>query len=331
MMQRFRASRRALAAAALVAAAAGGLFAFDVPKPSAEVRSFQIEAISLRDVTFRFDVAVKNPYPVQLSFDGMTLDFTVEGSKVFSAGSQGGFSVGPKSEKANSFTVALPYEGIIKLVKDYAQKDWLNTVVDGKIVIPIPKVPMLPGLPKDVSFAYRFEKKIPAIKPEVELVGFEVKAPTQEQIARAAADAGRKIDSQAALGAFKSLLAGKKPDKAVVDPAELDLPLTVSFTIAIENKAKGPLGFDKLGYALFINGEKLVDGESAQIARQGSKTLVTVNNSFSSKKLTGGLRSVFSDRKGKFQVKGSASLKLPDEIKKESVPLAFDESGAFAF
>ena len=55
----------------------------NLPKPTAEVRRFELEAISLRDVTFIFDLAVKNPYPVNLGFDGMTLAFTVEGAKVF--------------------------------------------------------------------------------------------------------------------------------------------------------------------------------------------------------------------------------------------------------
>ena len=116
-----------------------------VPKPTAEVRRFELEAISFRDVTFLFELAVKNPYPVNLGFDGMTLGFTVEGAKVFTAASKGGFSVPANSEKSNTFTVTLAYDAIIKLVKDYTTKDWLNTVVDGTLVIPLPKLPGLPG------------------------------------------------------------------------------------------------------------------------------------------------------------------------------------------
>jgi LEA14-like dessication related protein len=319
---------RLFAASLLIIASAVRLFAFDIPKPTAEVRSFRLEAISLRDVTFKFDLAVKNPYPVGLSFDGMTLAFTVEGAKVFTTQSKG-FSVGAKSEKSNSFSVTLAYDDIMKLVKNYVDKDWLNTVVDGNLVIPIPRVPGVPGLPPNVSFAYRFEKKIPAIKPQVAILDFSVRPPTEEQIAAAVAKAGKKVSPGKALGVFKNVLAGKKPAEPVIDPADIDVPLTVSFTIAVRNEAKGPLSFDKLGYELSVNGERLVIGESSKVVKDGERTLITVENSFSSRQLSKSLKAVFADKKGRFAIKGSASLKLPDEIRKEPLPLAIDESGTF--
>lgn len=325
-------------AAALLLFASTGLFALklpksisaELPKPSAEVTSFQLEAISLRDVTFKFVLAVKNPYPVALKFDGMTLDFSVEGAKVFTLASQGGFSVGAKSEKSNDFNVTLTYESIIKLVKDYVAKDWLNTVIDGTLVIPIPKIDSMPGLPPNVTFNYRFEKKIPAIKPQVAILDFSVKPPTESQIASAVANLGKKVDTGKALGVFKSVLAGKKPTESVIDPSDIDVPLVVSFTIAIKNEAKGPISFDKLGYELSVNKEKLVAGESSKIVRDGERTLITVDNSFSSKQLSKSIQAIFAEKKGQFGVKGSASLKLPDEIRKEPVALAVDESGDFS-
>lgn len=295
-------------------------------KPTAEIRRFQVEALTLRDVTFLFELAVKNPYPVDISFSGMSLDFSVEGAKVFSAQSQGGFKVAARKEKSNTFTVTLAYDAVIKLVEEYAAKEWLNTVIDGVLVIPLPK---LPGLPKDVRFTYKLEKKIPAIKPHVALVGFAVKPPSAAQVAQAIAKAGKKADPAKAQKVFADVLAGKKPEAPVIDPAELDVPLSVSFTLEIRNDAKGALSFQKLGYELFVNGESLVLGDSSSVVREGSRTLVTVTNTFSSKKLSKGVRAIFSDRKGSFEVKGSASLKLPDEIRKEPVPLAFQESGNF--
>jgi len=252
-----------------------------ISKPTAEIRRFQVEAITLRDVTFLFELAVKNPYPVQLSFSGMTLDFSVEGSTVFSAKSQGGFKVAAKKEKSNTFMVTLEYDAIIKLVKDYTSKEWLNTVIDGVLVIPLPT---LPGLPKDIKFSYKLEKKIPAIKPQVAIVGFSVKPPSAAQVTQALAKAGKKADPVKAQKVFTDVLAGRKPVSTVVDPSELDVPLSVSFTIEIRNDAKGPLSFDKLGYELFVNGEPLVIGDSANVVRDGARTLVTVTNTFSSKK-----------------------------------------------
>jgi LEA14-like dessication related protein len=299
----------------------------NLPKPTAEVRRFELEAISLRDVTFIFDLAVKNPYPVNLGFDGMTLVFTVEGAKVFTLTSQGGFTVPANSEKTNTFTVTLTYDSIIKLITDYDQRDWLNTVIDGTLVIPLPK---LPGLPHDVTFNYSFSKKIPAIKPKVALLDFRVLPPSREQVADAIARTGRQTDPEREMGAFRNILAGKEPDDQGINPADLDVPLTVNFTLEIRNEARGPLSFDKLGYELTVNGQQLLKGESSSIVRETGRSLITVSNTFSSARLSREVRALFSQREGTFAVVGSASIKLPDEIRKEPVPLNFNESGAFS-
>jgi len=310
----------------LLCSLAGWAGALDYPKPSAEIKRFQVEAISLRDVTFLFELAVKNPYPVKLTFDGLKLDFLVEGNKVFSVADQGGFSVKAKGEKSNTFTVTLSYDAIIQLVKDYASKEWLDTVIDGVLVIPLPKTP---GLPKNVRFTYRLSQKIPAVKPRLAITSFTVTPPSSEQVAKALAKAGSKVPPAKALGVFKDVLAGKKPAAPVIDPAELDLPLAVSFTLEIKNEARGKLGFDALDYELLVNGESLVSGTSTGVVKEADRTLVTVTNEFSSRRLSQNVRALFADRSGAFAVKGRASLKLPDEIRKEPIPLSFDEAGTF--
>jgi len=312
---------------ALVAAGLGA-GAQSFAKPSAEITKFQIEAISLRDVTFLFELSVKNPYPLGLKFSGLTLDFSVEGAKVFSTASAGGFAVPAMGTKANRFTVTLPYDSIIKLVKNYASKDWLNTVVNGKLSIPLPRIP---GLPADISFSYKLEKKIPAIKPTLAIKGFKVTPPSAKEIAQAAAKAGKNVDSNKAMAAFADILAGKTPSSPVIDPSELDVPIRVSFTIEIGNDAKGPLDFNALGYELIINGERLVVGQSSDVRREGQKIFVTVVNTFSSKLLSKNIRSLLKAKKGSFQVLGSASIKLPDSIRKDPVALDFDEGGTFSF
>jgi hypothetical protein len=320
------AARKKIAFILLLVVLATAVGAQGIAKPTAEIKRFQVESITLRDVTFLFELAVKNPYPVDLSFSGMTLDFSVEGSKVFSAKSQGGFKIGAKKEKSNTFMVTLKYDDIIKLVKDYTSKEWLNTVIDGVLVLPLPK---LPGLPQDISFTYKLEKKIPAIKPQVAIVGFSVTPPSAAQVTQAIVKAGKKTDPVKAQKVFADVLAGKKPEAPVIDPAELDVPLSVSFTIEIKNEAKGELSFEKLNYELFVNGESLVIGDSSKVVRDGDKTLVTVTNTFSSKRLSKGVKALFSERKGSFAVKGNASLKLPDEVRKEPIPLGFNEAGTF--
>ncbi len=305
---------------------AGAAFAQTLAKPTAEITQFQIREISLRDVTFQFELTVSNPYPLELSFSGMTLDFSVEGSKVFTAANQGGFSVPAKGKKSSSFNVKLTYEDIYKLVQNYAAKEWLNTVINGTLSIPLPKVP---GVPPSISFNYKLEKKIPAIKPTVAITGFTVTPPSAAEVSAALTKAGKKADPEKARGAIADILSGKKPDTPVIEPSELDLPLNVSFTLQIRNDARGHINFTAIAYELYINNEKLVIGESSTVKQEGQDVLITVKNTFSTKKLSSAVKALFSEKKGDFRVKGSASITLPEDISKEPIPLGFDEQGAF--
>jgi LEA14-like dessication related protein len=256
----------------------------------------------------------------------MTLAFSVEGAKVFTTSRMGGFSVGANSEKTNTFSVTLSYDAIIKLVKDYISKEWLTTVINGTLVIPLPRIP---GLPKNITFTYELTKKIPAIKPKVDVLNFAVLPPSADQVKTAIFNAGKKTDPGKALGVFKDVLAGRKPAAPVIDPADIDVPLTVRFTIAIKNEAKGPLSFTSMHYDLLVNGERLVAGDASDIVKKADVDLVTVTNVFSSQQLSKKVKQLFSDRRGTFGVQGKASIKLPDEIRKEPIPLTFDEAGAF--
>ncbi len=298
-----------------------------VPKPTATLTRFEVSAITLRDVTFLFELTVNNPYPVPISFSGMDLAFSVEGTQVFKAASQGGFKVPAKGSKANTFTVNLVYENIIKVVHDYETKDLLNTVIDGTLVIPLPK---LPGVPPTISFSYSLQQQIPAIKPKVSVLDFSVVPPTQDQVRQALAKQDSKANPGEALGALKNVLEGKKPAPDVVDPAQLDLPVSVSFTIELANEAKAELSFPKLGYELFVNGDKLVVGESTAVSSRAGRSLITVVNTFSSRSLSQNIRELFTKRSGSFVLQGSASVKLPDVVSKTPLPLTFQEGGSFS-
>jgi LEA14-like dessication related protein len=314
-----------------IVCAATQAWAGPLPTPKAEMKRFDVKSISLRDITFLFELQVTNPYPVALKFSGMTLVFSVEGTKVFTAASQGGFSIPANGARSNAFDVTLAYDDIIKVVKDYASRDVLSTTINGTLEIPLPNLPLMPGLPKSVSFKYTLKKDIPAIKPQLAIVDFSVLPPTKEQVGAALKSAGRKVDPGKALGALNSLLKGKKPEAPPIDPSDIDVPISVSFTIELANEAKAELSFAKLGYTLFVNGDKLVVGESGDVKRDAGRALITVKNTFSSKSLSQGVREALQKRAGTFKLVGSASLQLPESLRAEPLPLAFTETGSFSF
>lgn len=319
---------RFAAVAVILSLAACASLEAQVARPTAEISSFSLERIGLRDLDFQFELTVKNPYPVELNFSGMTLDFSVEGAQVFQTKSQGGFRVPANRTAANKFTVTLRYEDIIRLVKNYLDKDWLDTQIAGKLTIPLPR---LPGLPADISFDYRLSQKVPAIKPRVEIRNFSVSAPSEQEVAKALAAAGRNVDPKEAAGFLMGVAQGRPPAKAPIKPQDIDVPFTISYTLAITNEAKAPLSFDALDYELFIGGQSLAKGSSSQVTRQGTATLVTVKTFFSSKSLSEGIQAVLAAKRGSFRITGKASLILPPEVRRTPAPLSFDESGEFRF
>ncbi len=297
-----------------------------VPKPTARVTRFDIERISLRDVTFLFDVEVKNPYPLALSLEALQLTFLVEGAQVAQVRTEKGFSVSAMGTKTNRLLATLRYEEVMAAVKGYAEKDYLATLVKTQIAIPLPK---LPGLPPRITFSYDLKGKIPAIKPRVAITHFKIEQPTGQAVGAALKKAGKSLASQgAAVQAFKDVLAGKSPT-GPIQPKDLDLPLTVSFDIELANETRAPLSFEDLDYRFSVNDRQLLEGATKEISRKGSLSVLQVTSRFSSLALSGGLLEALRARRGRFTLSGSTALKLPDEIRQEPLKLQFTESGSF--
>jgi len=317
-----RARRLAACLAVLLPAAS---FA-QVPKPTARVTRFDIEQISLRDVTFLFDVAVRNPYPVNLSLEALRLTFSVEGAQVAQVQTSKGFAVKAMGEKTSRLYATLGYEEVMAVVKGYAEKDYLDTLVKTQIDIPLPK---MPGLPPRLTITYDLKSRIPAIKPRVAITHFTIGQPSSEAVVQALKKAGRSAASQgAAVQAFKDVLGGKAP-KGPIHPKELDIPLTVSFDIELTNETRAPLIFTGLDYRFSVNKKELLAGATQDITRKGNLSVLRVTTTFSSQALSGGLLEALGAREGVFSLAGSTALKLPDEIRKEPLKLEFTEEGSF--
>jgi LEA14-like dessication related protein len=298
-----------------------------VPKPTAKVTRFDIEQISLRDVTFLFDVSVKNPYPVTLSLEDLRLTFLVEGAQVAQVQTSKGFSVKAMGEKTSRLQATLRYEEVMAAVKGYAEKDYLNTLIKTQIAIPLPKIP---GLPPRITFSYDLKSKIPAIKPKVAITNFRIEQPSREDVGMALKKAGRSVTGQGeAVQAFKDVLAGKTP-KGSIQPKDLDIPLMVSFDIELANETRAPLSFTGLDYRLSVNDEELLAGGTQAISRKGNLSVLQVTSRFSSLALSGGLLEALRARRGRFTLSGSTALKLPDEIRREPLKLEFTEEGLFS-
>jgi LEA14-like dessication related protein len=302
--------------------------AFSIPKPSARIKNFDVAAIGLRDITFLFDIAVKNPYPVGLKLESVKMQFNVEGKQFFKTETSQGFKIKARGEASNIVTINLKYVDIIKIIKDYSKKDYLNTTIDTEIIVPLPKIAATKLLPKTLSFKYKLSKRIPALKPTVSVLNFSVVPPSLDDVARALKKSGKSADPKKTLGMVRNILDGKDHEK-VIDPSTIDLPIKTKFDIELKNDSRAKLDFSNLNYDFYVDNAPFVKGTTSQIKRSGDRQILTIENSFSSRSLAGPVLAAFKKRKGVFIVKGNTMVKLPLDIKKDPVKLSFDEGGNF--
>ena len=50
----------------------------NIPLPEAKIVNFDIDSLSLRDITLLFDIEIKNPYPVKLKLSQMKSVFFID-------------------------------------------------------------------------------------------------------------------------------------------------------------------------------------------------------------------------------------------------------------
>jgi LEA14-like dessication related protein len=292
---------------------------FDINKrPTAKVTDQQIESISIRDINLLFDVEIANPYPIGFKLSDVEFVFFVEGKQFFKTNTGKGLSIKANGKETSPFRVNLKYEDIFKIVKDYANKDYLDCKIDIKVLIPLPGIP---GLPKDFTVRSSVSKKLPAIKPAISVDNFKIKKPGRDEIEKELKKKGKTLTDT-----LTGLLAGKKPDDLEL-LAELDLPIHVDFDIVMKNNSRAKLLFSDFNYNFFVEKEKLIGGITKDIENRDNKSTLRISNTFSSKTLTKGIIKVLKNGRGAYMLKGETSIKIPDQ--KRSAKFVFDEKGSF--
>jgi len=297
---------------------------FKVPKPTAEIVNFDIDSISLTDITLQFDIQINNPYPVGLNLSKVETAFFVENKQFFKTATDR-LKIKAKGKETTKLLVNIKYADMANIVKDYKEKDSLECVVDMVIVIPLPK--SVSSMAKDVTFKFKLKKDVPVIKPEINIANFTVVKPSLEDIEAAIKKAQKKnMNANAVKNMFGAILDGKNPAK-VIDPSDLDLKLKVNFDVVMKNKTKAAIFFNDLNYDFKVNNSKLVDGSTKDIKNKPGEYILSISNEFSSKALGAAILKAFKEGKGDFSLKGYSMVKFPEKIKKTPLKLNFDEKG----
>ncbi len=298
-------------------------------KPEATIEKVSIDTISFRDITLLFNIAVRNPYPVNIHLDGVRFKLNIEKNRLFETESKKAVRISPNSNEISQFLVNIQFSDLQKIVKNYIERDYLECEAAGEIIVRLPKTG-IQGFPETYSFPYSIQRKIPAVKPEITISRFTVEKPSPADITDALRSTGKSIDPQSVSAMFGDILSGKKSASRELNPKDIDIPITVSFVVELANRAKSKISFDSVSYQLFLNSDTFITGSTSDIRNAGDKSYITVKNRFSSKLLSGGITQFFNDRRGSFALKGHASIRLPEQVQKEPLKFIFDEKGTLS-
>lgn len=296
----------------------------NIPLPEAKIVNFDIDSLSLRDITLLFDVEIKNPYPVKLKLSSMKSIFFIDKKQLFET-STDKLKIKAMGKATSRIFVNLKYNDIINIIKGYGDKEYLECEVDITLTLPLPKD--VHKYKKEITFKFKLKQNIPAIKPEISIAGFTVIKPSKKEIEEALQKAKKKnLSADTVTNMFGAIIDGKNPVK-VIDPSDLDLKLKVNFDVVMKNKTKTNLVFQDLNYSFNVNNSKLVDGYTKDIKNRPGEYILSIANEFSSKALGESILGAFSKGSGNYSLKGFSMVKFPDKIKKTPIKLNFDEKG----
>ncbi len=296
-------------------------------KPEVSLKKFDIEAISLKDITFLFDFELTNPYPIGFTLEDIGFNVRVEENQLLKTRTKKGVTVKAGGSETTSVKVTLVYADIIRIIKDYVDRDYLNCAVDIDIVIPLPAA--VQSIKKNITFDYTVQKKIPALKPTFRVANLEVKAPTVDEIRRSLVETGKKnLDPVKIFNVIDGLISGKDPTPAL-DLTSLDIPIRLSFDVEVKNNTKAQLACRDMTYSFMVSDAKVLNGTTGDVRNEGNRSTIRIANTFSSKALGKAVISMLNNREGRYRMKGYSSIKFPDEVKTEPIKLEFDESGPF--
>jgi LEA14-like dessication related protein len=325
---RAAAKKTTVAAVCLLFVSCASLTGLIEEKPEVTLKRFDIEAISLKDVTFLFEIALHNPYPVGFTLQDVGFTVAVEGNLLFKTRTPRGVTVRPRRSEITAVTVTLAYDDIMGIVRNYTRKESLDCVIDIDVTIPLPQA--VHAIKKQITFSQSVRQKVPALKPSFAILNVAVQAPTLDEIKRSLAKrAGSALDANRILGVFEELVRGSKTAGNVLDLAALDVPVGVSFDVEVKNNTSARLNFRELTYDLYLSDVRLISGTTDSITNEGSRSVLRISNTFSSKALGSSVVNMLTSRTGTYQLKGHSSVKFPDEIKTSPLRLDFDEKGRF--
>lgn len=297
-------------------------------KPEVDVDDVDIIGLTFQDITLKIDLDIENPYPVNITLDKIVTRFMVEDKQLFETSSQNQLQIPAKDDARNSFNVVLKFMDIINIIKDYSEKESLDTLLTGDLVFAIPETG-IPGVPQSVTIPYDYQMTLPTIKPTLMIKNFTIEPPSKEDMMNAIKESGKNLDILATARFIDALIRGNYGDAfRVMAPENLDLKFDVGLVLELKNMTKAAINLNAFDYNFIINASPLLMGEATDIKTDGNSSLITMNNQISSRNFTKSLITALKNKVGNFELTGKASVELPSMVRTTPVELTINEKGS---
>ncbi len=337
---------------ALVSTCASAPAGLEVEKPKASLNKVELTSLSFVDMDLDFQVALENPYPLELRVASVKADFLIDAAPFFSVESVEELSVEAKGSAMLPFQLKLAFADVIAAVQSYAQKDSIDTEIQLVVTVRL-HGGTIPGVPETWDFPFTLTKTLPTIKPSVGISDFRVEGPNTAEV-QAAIEAKAKslattttrqvkrmVTPERVASVIDSLLRGEQQPREVIEEVveevlpditirDLDLKFAIEFTLNLDNQTPTALLFENLDFQFVMNEEPLITGTTTEITREGNRSKARIRGEFSSRSLSDSMLTAFQTRQASFQFSGKTQVKLPDIIRVEPVTLDFTETGDFS-
>lgn len=296
----------------------------NLKKPTANIDKISINSISMNDIVLQLDLSVSNPYPVSINVEKILFNVLAENTPLTKGESESTLSLKANSSSPTNFLVKINYSDINKIYNDYLNRDYITLTINTDLTL---KLPEFPGVPSSYTLPIVINKKIPAIKFDMDISNFELQTPSIKEItASLKANGASQMTTLEAVKYISDLINGRQFNPADI-PKGLDLYFNLNCNLNIHSLSPTTVQIKQVNYNLIVNEVPFATGTGTEINSTGKDSFVKIQTTVPINKLKESTSKIFSTSKAKYHVTGSAIIVLSDPDFNQPIKVNFEKQG----
>ena len=288
-------------------------------KPAVTFHNFQFKEITLTDMTILISLEIENPYPITLYLDSMQSQIYIDSSSLFSLQSQDKLKLPKNSKTIKTFSVTITYDQLIKVVKEYSNKDSIMMTVKGNVYFSLPPTIQIA---QAIVVPFTIKQEIPTIKPTIDIAHFKIIPPSLTELKNIVKNIN-PFEIPKLYTDIQNFCQGKSIANSL---SSFDIPLSVSFDIIIKNKTKTILEGKALQYNFSLYDHEIAKGQPS-IQNVDGISKITCLTTLNTKTISKGLAQAVTQKKIPYTIKGNMLFNAILKGTKVPIPLTINHQG----